>query len=226
MRARVGCAALIAATLNAGCAMGVSGLGWYTPDTPHNRLYSGYDDPGCEHPTPPIADAFIGGLLAVAAAVVTADRFDDDPLGPAVVLYLPSALFFVSAAGGVYMMGRCRSQQRESDVEEARVAAAAGDCATLRTLAPRIKQLNRDYYETAFVRDAAIARCLGRTEPRFFCTTSSANAYLCFCSQVQSECEERQRSIVAMGAAMSSCAPSLRDCEPAPSNGIGSGGVR
>jgi hypothetical protein len=54
--------------------------------------------------------------------------------------------------------------------------------------------------------------------PALFCTTSPDLKDLCFCSHVQAECEERQRSITAMGAAMSTCmvSPNDRCTTPSP----------
>ena len=222
MAARHVTIALITSTLGSGCSQITGGRGAYTPDTPYNRLHSGFEQVGCdESSAPQIVDTVVGSLFALPVAVgVVAEiteglslRQAADPIG---ILLLPAALFFVSAISGHSALARCRSVTLRSDTEQAVAAARAGDCSTVKALDQHVRALDPDL-ETMFARDDAISRCL-IPAARFFCTTSPVLSALCFCTQVEAECDERERSISAMGATTSICTASPTDtCQPASS---------
>jgi hypothetical protein len=102
----------------------------------------------------------------------------------------------------------------DDEAERARAAARGGDCSTVQAIDVEVRDLDPDYYKTVFMRDRAISICKPPADPPF-CTTSPVVAELCFCSKSLGECEERQRSLTAMGATMSSCTTSSNDgCRP------------
>jgi hypothetical protein len=49
--------------------------------------------------------------------------------------------------------------------KQAADAARAGDCATVTTIDPQVCTLDADYRNSVFVRDVAVARCLGESPP-------------------------------------------------------------
>jgi hypothetical protein len=99
----------------------------------------------------------------------------------------------------------------DDEAERARAAARGGDCSTVQAIDVEVRDLDPDYYKTVFMRDTAISLCKPPDDPPFFCTTSPVLAELCFCSNAIAECEERQRSLTAMGATMSNCTASSND---------------
>lgn len=223
MAARLASIALITSTL-AGCSKMAGWTGAYTPDTPHNRLYSGFANPGCaKNSIPQFVDTVLGVLFVLPVAAVAGGGVANgetvrEAADPISLLLVPAALFLISALEGRSALASCRSLTLHSDAEQAVAAARAGDCSTVETLGPQIKELDPDYYKTVFVGDAAVSRCLPPDGPRFFCTISPDLTALCFCSQVEAECVERQHSITAVGANMNNCVTSSTDtCKPASS---------
>lgn len=202
--------ALVASTLGSGCSLWVGDRGGYLPDTEDNRLNSGWETLGCdEHPGPQVVDMITGTILLFTAATAAAHGLDWFHTG--FYLLMPAGLAYGSALYGHFARERCRSQTRTYEAERAVVAARAGDCATVKSIDPQIMKLDPAFYRDVFVRDPAIKVCLDRNDRRFFCATSPTLTELCFCSPVEAQCVERQRSIAAMGATMNECTASPRD---------------
>jgi hypothetical protein len=138
-----------------------------TPDTPENRLNSGFDEPTCEMHFPEYFDEVMGTALvggAVAVAAVPSDQMWGDRLERAAGPLVIAALFYGSAAWVRHKIATCRAVQRTSDAQRAHEAARTGDCATVRSLELRIRQLQLGYYQTRFLGDPAVRRCLGLDE--------------------------------------------------------------
>jgi hypothetical protein len=180
---------------------------------------------GCDRSSSPqIVDIgagsiFVLSVVAVAGGEIAGGRSLREAADPVSILLLPAALFFVSALQGRAQLARCRSLTLQSRAEQALAAARAGDCSTARAIGLEVSGLDANFYKNVFVRDATLSRCIP-PDPRFFCTTSPVLTDLCLCSDVQSTCEERQRSLSAVGATMSTCTGSSTDtCTRAESAG-------
>lgn len=114
-------------------------------------LQAGAFGPGGE--TDPEDVAFIpltiGALIAIPSLYVYVTAKDDDDAGPAAPVRDP------------------RTEKRAADREQAwqrtkqaMEAARSGNCPTAVRLGSDVQELDADFYDSVFVRDAAIARCL------------------------------------------------------------------
>jgi hypothetical protein len=109
----------------------------------------------------------------------------------------------------------CGPVTLDAEAERARRAARNGDCSTVQAIDLEVRDLDPEFFKTVFLRDVAISLCKPPADPEFFCTASPVVAELCFCSNAHTACEERQRSLTAMGATMSRCtASSTVTCRP------------
>jgi hypothetical protein len=143
-------------------------------------------------PTSPIAPSLdaavaVGSLVASIAIVATGGEnyAESNASAYASVAGVGAALFALAATRGFQNVSACRDHQRDLDRERlaartpvapspsrltawdmtkhAAAAARNGDCATVLGVDRALVELDREFRDTVFARDVAIARCL--TQP-------------------------------------------------------------
>lgn len=109
------------------------------------------------------------GVLATSLGAAATTKGTKDAFVAADVTFGVAAL----ASVGVYLVADLNDEKPMTEKEKrqdqawqltkhARDLARKGKCDSVAKIDPRVKQLDPDFYEVVFLRDVAVARCLGR----------------------------------------------------------------